>query len=778
VFPRLPLGRWLGQHYAAMNLRAPTVIIENVSPLVDGGRYPIKRAVGEDLVVEADIFKDGHDVVSAVLKWRRQGAARWHETPMQPIPDGNDRWRATCSFFENAVHELTVEAWGDTFRSWQHEFHAKFQAGQQDLNSEILEGAAFVEKAGRKAAEAQQGRDAARLSELCAQIRTGSGAEVHEISHLHELEGLMTAYADRSEATEFVLNLPSPLEWVETSGMAAGTSMAPPVVRVAAGPAAPAPVVASGPAPAPESAPAELARPKAVLRTPPLAVAAAGQSLSPVVAVPVAGAEYRPEYLKVTVDRERAGFAQWYEFFPRSAEGRGDRGSTFRDCLERVEDAKAMGFDVIYFPPVHPIGVTARKGRNNTVNCEPGEPGVPYAIGNRHQGCPNGGGHKDVAPELGTMEDFDWLVGEILGRGMEVALDFAINCSPDHPYVHEHPEWFYQRPDGTIKYAENPPKKYQDVYPMNFHNPHWRAMWAELASVILFWCEHRVRMFRVDNPHTKPLAFWEYLIGKVQARYPDAVFLSEAFTKPKMMKALAKAGYTHSYTYFTWRNSKQELTEYFTELTQTEMKDYFRANLWPNTPDILPFFLQHGGRPAFLIRSALAATLSPVYGIYSGFELCENAALPNREEYLDSEKYQWKERDWNAPGNIKQWIARLNQIRHENRSLHDYRNLRFHTADNPQVLFYSRMTAARDNILLFVVNLDPHHVQSAYLEVPVEEFGWMEGETYQVHDLMTDQRYVWSGRRAFVQLDPQSSPAHVFRVRRWVGREQEFDYYV
>ncbi|MEY5008939.1 MAG: Alpha,4-glucan:maltose-phosphate maltosyltransferase 1 [Verrucomicrobiota bacterium] len=743
-----------------MSHRAPTVIIENLTPLVDGGRYPVKRAVGEDLVVEADIFKDGHDVVSAVLKWRRRGGERWYETPMHPIPDGNDRWRGTCSFFENAVHELTVEAWGDTFRSWQHEFHAKHAASQADLRSEILEGAAIVARAGERAAARKQAADAARLAELADQIRKGTGAEVHELGHLHELEGLMTAYADRSESTEYVLNPEDPVTLVEE-----GTRPRPSDVSL------PRPGVSLAKAPA-----AATVRPKAV--SPRVPAEPVSEPAEPAVRVEDSTAARGPEYVRVTVDRERAAFGQWYEFFPRSAEGRGDRGSTFRDCLERVEDAQAMGFDVIYFPPVHPIGVTARKGRNNAVSCEPGEPGVPYAIGNRHQGCPNGGGHCDVAPELGTLEDFDWLVGQIEARGMEVALDFAINCSPDHPWVHEHPEWYYQRPDGTIKYAENPPKKYQDVYPMNFHNPNWRAMWEALADVILFWCAHRVRIFRVDNPHTKPLAFWEYLIGRVQARYPDAIFLSEAFTRPKMMKTLAKAGFTHSYTYFTWRNNKHELTEYFTELTRSGMEDYFRANLWPNTPDILPFFLQHGGRPAFLIRAALAATLSPVYGIYSGFELCENAALPGREEYLDSEKYQWKERDWNAPGHIKDWITRLNRIRRENRALHEYRNLRFHTADNDQVLFYSRMTVARDNILLFVVSLDPHHVQSAYLDVPVGDFGWMEGETYQVDDLLGGERYVWSGRRAFVQLDPAKGPAHVFRVRRWVGREQDQDFYV
>jgi starch synthase (maltosyl-transferring) len=482
-------------------------------------------------------------------------------------------------------------------------------------------------------------------------------------------------------------------------------------------------------------------------------------------------------YPEVYVDRERALFSQWYEFFPRCAEGFGDKGSTFRDCLGRIDDAKAMGFDVVYFPPIHPIGITARKGKNNAVKCEPGEPGVPYAIGNRHQKCPNGGGHKDVAPELGTLKDFAWLVGEIKKRGMELALDFAINCSPDHPYVHEHPEWFYKRPDGTIKYAENPPKKYQDVYPLNFHNANWQELWQELTSIILFWAEQGVRIFRVDNPHTKPVSFWEYLIGKVQSQYPDVIFLSEAFTRPKMMKALAKAGFTHSYTYFTWRNSKNELTEYFTELTQTDMREYFRGNLWPNTPDILPFFLQHGGRAAFLIRAVLAATLSPVYGIYSGFELCENAALPNREEYLDSEKYQWKQRDWNAPGNIKEVITRLNRIRRDNRALQQYANLRFHQSENDQILFYSKTTRALDDIILVVVSLDPWNARETFINVPMDQFGWLEGDSYQVHDLLSDKRYLWSAPRNYVRLTPEQ-PAHIFRLRRWVGREQDFDYFM
>jgi starch synthase (maltosyl-transferring) len=492
-------------------------------------------------------------------------------------------------------------------------------------------------------------------------------------------------------------------------------------------------------------------------------------------------------YPRVWVDRERAGFAAWYEFFPRSAEGRGDRGSKLRDGLPRVEYAREMGFDTIYFPPVHPIGVTARKGRNNAVTCQPGEPGVPYAIGNRHQNCPNGGGHCDVAPELGTLEDFDWLVGEIRARGMDVALDFAINCSPDHPYVHEHPEWFYKRPDGTIKYAENPPKKYQDVYPMNFHCETWRELWSELARVIEFWCEHGVRVFRVDNPHTKPVSFWEYLITRVQARFPDAVFLSEAFTRPKMMRALAKAGFTQSYTYFTWRNTSRGLRDYFTELTQTECAEYMRPNLFPNTPDILPSYLQFGGRAAFLVRALLAATLSPVYGIYSGFELCENAGLERqpwnpagdvrgflelcdgdykqlaREEYLDSEKYQFKERDWSQPG-IRDFIGRLNHIRHENAALREFRNLQFHDTGNDLVLAYSKSVPG--NHLLIIVNLNAWSAEQCMVEAPLERFGLREDEEYEVEDLLTGERYRWRGRRNFVRLTPGEKAGHLLRLVR------------
>jgi len=648
-----------------MSRAFPSAVIENLQPLIDGGRYPVKRIAGEDLVVEADIFKDGHDVVAAVLKWRAVGKRSWRETAMVFVD--NDRWRGVCALYDQGTHEYTVEAWTDMFRSWQREFTAKFEGGITSLRSEALEGAALVKAA---AGRARDRSDATRLLEFSEQIASRANSQINAIAKSGELEVLMATYPDRSNGTEFI---------------------------------------------------------------------------------PVA---------LVMVDRRAALFGAWYEFFPRSAEGRGDRSSTFRNCLPRIDDAKTMGFDVIYFPPIHPIGHTNRKGRNNSTVCEPRDPGVPWAIGSE------AGGHKAVEPSLGTLADFDWLQKQVRRRGMEIALDFALNCSPDHPYVKEHPEWFYKRPDGTIKYAENPPKKYEDIYPLNFRCANWRALWAEIKSIVLFWAKRGVRIFRVDNPHTKPVAFWEYLIEGVRDKYPDVIFLSEAFTRPKMMKALAKAGFNQSYTYFTWRNSKRELVEYFTELTQTEMREYFRSNLWPNTPDILPFVLQEGGRPAFMIRVLLAATLSTLYGIYSGYELCENEALPGREEYLDSEKYQFKKRDWNAPGNIKDWIARLNKIRRENRALQSYTNLRFYWAENDAILFYVKMTPARDNIILVVVNLDPHRKQHSFVDVPIDQFGQMERDVYQVQDLLSGLTYTWRGRRNYVELDPQIQPAHIFRVRR------------
>jgi len=661
-----------------------TVVIENLSPVLDCGRYPVKRMEGEDLVVEADIFKEGHDVVAAMLKWRKRGEKKWQETPMEPLI--NDRWRGVFPLLENAMYEYTIEAWGDAFESWTVEFGKKYDAGLRELASESLEGARLIEAAAARAA-ASKSSDAARLKQSAKDLRSADAETSYAIMKDPVLRALLACWPDRRLSTEF-----------------------------------------------------------------------------------------RP-VLQAFADRKGAVFAAWYEFFPRSAEGKADSGSTFRDCLARIDDAKEMGFDVIYFPPIHPIGETNRKGRNNSLQCEPGDPGVPYAIGNRKQGV-NGGGHMDVAPELGTLQDFEWLVKEIRKRGMEIAIDFAINCSPDHPYVKAHPDWFFQRPDGTIKYAENPPKKYEDIYPLNFHCEDWKSLWEEMREIIRFWIARGVKIFRVDNPHTKPVSFWEWMISTIREDHSDVVFLSEAFTRPKMMKVLAKAGFNQSYTYFTWRDTKYELIEYFTELTQTGMKDYFRGNLFTNTPDILPTFLQHGGRPAFLIRSVLAATLSSLYGIYSGFELCENEAVEGKEEYWDSEKYHFKGRDWDAPGNIKDHLTRLNAIRKENRALQRYANLRFHVAENDNILFYSKTTEGLDNIILVAVTLDPWNPQSAIVHVPVKDFGFMESDTYQVEDLLSGEKYLWTGSENFVALDPRTRPAHLFRVRRWAGREQQFDYFV
>ncbi|MFV0338994.1 MAG: alpha-1,4-glucan--maltose-1-phosphate maltosyltransferase [Chthoniobacterales bacterium] len=666
--------------------RPDTVVIEHIAPNLDGNRYPVKRIQGDTLSVEADIFKDGHDVVYALLKWRLKAATTWNETAMQSTncPEDQDRWRATLPLHEIGIYEYTIEAWGDHFASWVVEFSKKFDAGLRELESEILEGAAFIEAAAQRAKDTPE---ANTLQTFAQTLRKLSAEEVRKKIDDPIFLGLMQSWPDRSLSTEY------------------------------------------------------------------------------------------EEPFLVRVERERAAYGAWYEFFPRSAEGKADSGSTFRDCIARIEDAKAMGFNVIYFPPIHPIGTTNRKGRNNSLKCEAGEPGVPYAIGNRAQGV-NGGGHKDVAPELGTLEDFRWLVEETKARGLEIAIDFAINCSPDHPYVQEHPEWFFKRPDGSIKYAENPPKKYEDVYPLNFYNPNWKDLWIELRNVILFWCEQGVRIFRVDNPHTKPVTFWEWMIAEVQDEFPDTIFLSEAFTKAKMMRVLAKAGFTQSYTYFTWRNGKQEIIDYFTELTKTEMVDYFRPNLFTNTPDILPFYLQEGGRPAFRIRALLAATLGATYGIYSGFELCENAALPGREEYHDSEKYQFKGRDWDAPDNIKDVLFRLNQARSANRALQHFGNLNFLETDNDAILAYYKATPSKDNIVIVITSLDFQNPRNGWVHLPLEEFGIGSNEIFQVEDLLTDERFIWHSPDNFVALDPWVRPSHVLRLRRWQGRKKGEDIFL
>jgi starch synthase (maltosyl-transferring) len=474
----------------------------------------------------------------------------------------------------------------------------------------------------------------------------------------------------------------------------------------------------------------------------------------------------------VTVDPVRARFSAWYEMFPRSC-GKGGKHGTFRDAEEWLPYVAGMGFDVLYLPPIHPIGRSHRKGRNNSTTCEKGDPGSCWAIGARE------GGHKDVHPELGTLDDFRHFVEKAREHGLAVALDIALQASPDHPYVKEHPEWFRARPDGTIQYAENPPKKYQDIYPFDFEGEAWQSLWQELLSIFLFWAEQGVRVFRVDNPHTKPIAFWEWCLTRVKKTHPDAIFLAEAFTRPKLMYALAKVGFSQSYTYFTWRTTRSELTTYLTEVTRGEVAEVFRPNLWPNTPDILPEHLQFGGSGAFASRLVLAATLSSSYGVYGpAYELMEHEARPGSEEYIDNEKYELKTWDVDRPDSLQELMRRVNRIRKENPALHHNRTLVFHKTDNPSLLCYSKTSSTRDNAVLVVVNLDPHHPQRGAIELDLAALGVPDDSPFQVHDQIGDARFLWRGSRCTVELDPAVMPAHVFRVLRRVRREQDFEYFL
>ncbi|MBX9634493.1 MAG: alpha-1,4-glucan--maltose-1-phosphate maltosyltransferase [Magnetospirillum sp.] len=463
----------------------------------------------------------------------------------------------------------------------------------------------------------------------------------------------------------------------------------------------------------------------------------------------------------VVVDRPAARFAAWYGMMARSQGTDSNRSARFRDCERRLPDIARMGFDVVYLLPIHPIGRVHRKGPDNSLVAGGNDPGSPYAIGSVE------GGHTAIHPDLGSLEDFRHFVAAVKQHGMEVALDFAIQCAPDHPWIKQHPGWFRWRPDGSIRYAENPPKKYQDIVNVSFHNDDAEGLWRELLGVVLFWVREGIRIFRVDNPHTKPIPFWEWLIRNVQEDYPDVLFLSEAFTRPKLMRVLAKAGFSQSYTYFTWRNFKRELTDYMVELAEGEAHEVLRPHLWPSTPDILPLYLQNAGRAGFRIRLVLAATLSSLYGIYNGFELCEAAAVPGKEEYLHSEKYQFKVWDWNRPGNIKDDIARINAIRRDNPALHEFENVRFHPADDDAVLFYGKATFDRSNMIFVAVTLDPLDAHEAVLSFPLEAMGVPPGETFEVEELLGGGRHLWRGACQKVRLDPAINPAAIYRVTVW-----------
>lgn len=643
------------------------VQIEGISPEINGGRFPIKRTVGEKVHVEVDMFGDGHDVVAGVILYRPESSQQWQEVPLSPLV--NDRWEGEFTVSEMGSYIYTIMGWVDHFKSWRRDIAKKIDAVQV-VPVDWLIGAELIEQASQRAS----GHDAEQLKTWAAALRSHhqqSNGILEDKAVSPELAALMAKYPDRQFATTY------------------------------------------------------------------------------------------EKLLKITVDREKARYSTWYELFPRSCGAPGEHG-TFADCIARLPYIAELGFDVLYLPPIHPIGVTFRKGKNNTVVAEPGDVGVPWGIG-----APEGG-HKAIHSQLGTLEDFRNLVSKAKDYGIELALDLAYQCSPDHPYARENPQWFKRRPDGTIQHAENPPKKYQDIYPIDFETEDWQNLWEELKSVVDFWIDQGVRIFRVDNPHTKAFPFWEWMIGEVKQAYPETLFLAEAFTRPKVMSRLAKVGFSQSYTYFTWRNTKWDLTEYMKELTQTEVREFFRPNFWPNTPDILHAFLQHNGQPGFKLRLVLAATLTANYGIYGpAFEVCENRALKEgSEEYLDSEKYQIREWDLNSPYTIRHLIARVNHIRREHPALQSNNSIRFHQIDNEQIICYTKQTEDLSDLMLMVVNLDPHHTQSGWINLPLESLGLKPDQPYQVHDLLNDAQYTWSGEFNYVELNPQVTPAHIFWIKQ------------
>lgn len=636
------------------------ISIAAVTPQIDCGRYPVKRETGDWLLVQADILRDGHDLLGAAILYKPPEEEGWREARM--TAGLNDRWTGSFPLDALGLWSYTIEAWTDRWASWLADTRKKVDAGQ-DVALELIEGRLLVEQTARRARG--EDRNVLQLALRTFEANEGTAGR-RQVLFDPLLEAAMRRNADRRRA-----------------------------------------------------------------------------------------ARYERE-LRVRVDRELARFAAWYELFPRSQAARPGEHGTFADTARRIPEVAALGFDVLYMPPIHPIGFAYRKGPNNTVTAAPGDPGSPYAIGNVE------GGHTAVHPQLGTIDDFDAMVRTAKEHGMEIALDYALQCSPDHPWVKQHPEWFSFRPDGTIKYAENPPKKYQDIVNFDFESPEAPALWNALRDVFFFWMDHGVRIFRVDNPHTKPVPFWEWVIAQVQERDPGVIFLSEAFTRPKMMQTLAKAGFTQSYTYFTWRTTKAELTEYMLELAH-ETVDFLRPNFFANTPDILHRYLQRGGRAAFRIRLVLAATLSSLYGIYSGFELCEDQALGDSEEYLDSEKYQIRIRDWNAPGNIVADVAAVNRIRRENRALHEFENIRFYPSNDDSVIFYGKHDFHHRNFVFVAVNLDPVQPRSPALEFPTGEFGL---DPEQIRDVYGAAELRWAHGRAYAVLDPQHNPAAIFAVNR------------
>ena len=632
------------------------IIIENVRPRTPTNDYPAKSVAGETVRVTADIYREGHDVLDAAVRWRGPSDKRWRLERLTDL--GNDAWETTIQPSEIGLHRFVVEAWTDHFETWRRYLLRKHEAGLE-IDTELEEGALLLEKYKVPAGKSKV------LEKAIATLRDRS---LHPDDRLapandFDVERITDAHPYHDDLSKSATHF-------------------------------------------------------------------------------------------LRVDRRHSLVGAWYEFFPRSEGG-------FEGAIERLPAIVEMGFDIVYLPPIHPIGKSFRKGRDNTLTAKDSDPGSPWAIGSDE------GGHTAIHSDLGDFSDFDRFIKEAESAGLEVAIDYALQCSPDHPWVKEHPEWFHHRPDGTIKYAENPPKRYQDIYPINFWPETGREeLWQACKEILEFWIGRGIRIFRVDNPHTKPFAFWEWMLSDLQDRYPDTIVLAEAFTRPKVMSKLAEVGFNQSYTYFTWRRTKQELTEYLTEVALTEKADYMRPNFWPNTPDILSDPLRGGGPGAFKMRFALAATMSPSYGIYSGYELCENEpASPDNEEYLNSEKFEIRSRVWDDPDSIASFITKINAARRRHPALQELRNIRFQHSSNERVIAFSKRTDEPSDVVLTVVNLDPDSVHETTLWLDLNQLGLPEDETYEAHDEITDTTFVWSGPSPYVRLEP-TDPVHLLHLRR------------
>lgn len=649
-------------------------VISNVKPQVDEGRFAIKRVIGDEITICADIFTDGHSSVAANLLFRSHERERWQEVPM--ILGVNDRWSGKFKVEKLGVYFYTIHAWVDYFKSWQQDIGKKFKLGME-IQTEMDIGIHFLE-------EALHRKNQPDIKRFLAEIRKAKSKEQK------------VKLATDEQLSLLMRNRYPNNQWV--------TEMA--------------------------------------------------------------------KALSIIVDPPKARFSSWYEIFPRSFSPVPGKHGTFKDCQKLLPKIAEMGFDVLYFPPIHPIGYSKRRGKRNQPEAYDQDLGSPWAIGSLE------GGHKSIHPELGSIEDFEELISNAKKLGIDIALDIALQCSLDHHYLKDHPDWFWWRSDGTIQYAENPPKKYEDIVPFYFETKGWKALWTELRSIFLYWIDKGIRIFRVDNPHTKPFHFWEWTITTIKKDYPDVIFLSEAFTRPKVMFWLSKLGFTQSYTYFTWRHTKQELTNYFTEIVLGPVHEFFRPNLWTNTPDILTEELQRGGRPVFISRLILAATLSSNYGIYGpAFEMMDFQAISGTEEYLNSEKYQLRHWNLEKEHSLRPLITQVNQIRKKYEALQHTGNLKFLEIDNDQILYYGKFNSNPSYGLLILVNLDPSNVQSGTLKVPLNELELSQKGSYQIHEVLSNRYYIWEGETQNITLDAQM-PAYIFFVQKKIRRENDFEYFL